>query len=78
MKPLPMSLSYLMIVLQLTIVQMLLVDYSDDIGRSVDDSVNSVELRQMHLMTSCVSTAHISHALLSQFLKLQTDNHLKV
>ena len=66
-----------MIVLQLTIVQMLLVDYSDDIGRSVDDSVNSVELRQMHLMTSCVSTAHISHALLSHFLKFQTDNRLK-
>ena len=45
MKPLPKILSYLMIVLQLMIVQMLLVDYSDDIGRSVDDSVNSVEVQ---------------------------------
>ena len=43
MKPLPKILSYLIIVLQLMIVQMLLVDYSDDIGSSVDDSVNSVE-----------------------------------
>ena len=74
MKPLPMSLSYLMIVLQLTIVQMLLVDYSDDIGRSVDDSVNSDELRLRANALNDLMREHCTHLTCLAFPVSQTSN----